>query len=78
MATVSVKQARNQLKTILSRAEGGEEVLIARRGKVIARIVPPAHRTRRLPSLKNLRSRIRLRGRPLSATVLRDREEERT
>lgn len=77
MTTVSVKEAHNQLKAILSRAEGEEEVLISRRGKIIARLVPPIRRTKRLPSLKNLRVRIKLRGCPLSATVLGDRSEER-
>lgn len=40
MPTVSVHQAKTQLSQLLAQAEAGEEVVIARRGKPVARLVP--------------------------------------
>lgn len=39
MPTVNVHQAKTQLSRLLARAEAGEEVVIARRGEPIARLV---------------------------------------
>jgi antitoxin (DNA-binding transcriptional repressor) of toxin-antitoxin stability system len=40
MKTATVRDLRNNYKSVLSWVEGGEEVKISRRGKVIARLVP--------------------------------------
>ena len=37
---VKVAQAKAQLSALLDRVEGGEEIVIARRGKRVARLVP--------------------------------------
>ena len=63
---------------IRDRVAAGEEVAIMRRGKVVARLVPPAsRRAKRLPSMKSFRESIRASGTPLSRTVLQNRREER-
>ena len=77
MTTINVKAARSQLKALLERAEAGEEITIARRGKVIAKLVPPERRPGRLPSMEKFRASIRMRGRSLSATVHQNRKDER-
>jgi len=77
MQTISVKNARSQLKSILDRVQAGEEVAILRRGKVIARLVPPSPLAMRLPSLKAFRASIKKSGPPLSTTVREARNEER-
>ena len=77
MATINVKDARSQLKALLERAEAGEEITIARRGKAIAKLVPPARRSTRLPSMVKFRASIRMKGRSLSATVRQNRKDER-
>jgi prevent-host-death family protein len=77
MATINVKDARSQLKALLERAEAGEEITIARRGKAIARLVPPARRSTRLPAMAKFRASIRMKGRSLSATVRQIRKDER-
>ena len=41
MGSVNVKETRRFLKSLLDRAEGGETITIARRGEVVARLVPP-------------------------------------
>jgi prevent-host-death family protein len=40
MKTATVRELRNQYRSVLSWVEAGEEVTISRRGKIIARLVP--------------------------------------
>lgn len=77
MGSVSVKDTRRQLKALLNRVEAGETIVIARRGAVIAKLVPPDTRTKRLPSLATLRHTIKPKGRPLSTLVQEARMEDR-
>lgn len=77
MGTVNVKETRRQLKTLLDRVETGETIAIARYGAVVAKLVPPARRPKRLPSLAALRRTIRPKGRPLSNVIQRARTTER-
>lgn len=48
MIEVGVHRARTQLSRLLERVMGGEEVLITRRGKPVARLVPVQSPRRRL------------------------------
>ena len=74
---ISAKEARVRLSDLLKRAEKGEEVLLFRRGKKVARLVPVKKVQKTLPSLKEFRASIRIKGQPLSVAVLKNREEER-
>lgn len=74
---ISAKEARARLSDLLKRTEKGEEILLSRRGKKVARLVPARKVQKTLPSLKEFRASIRIKGEPLSATVIKDREEER-
>lgn len=61
METYSVADAKAQLSALLDRVEDGEEVLITRRGKVVARLM--SERTRKktgggLPSLAAFRAQM--------------------
>lgn len=50
MATLNVHQAKAQLSRLLARAAAGEEIVIAKAGQPIARLVPIARaRKRRVP-----------------------------
>jgi prevent-host-death family protein len=40
MSTFNIHQAKTQLSKLLQRAEAGEEIVIARSGKPVARLVP--------------------------------------
>ena len=42
MREIGAFEAKTRLGQLLDRVEAGEEVAITRRGKVVARIVPPA------------------------------------
>ncbi len=76
MGEVSVKDARSQLSALLDRVENGEEIVIKRRGKRVAKMVPPGN-VSNLPSLKDFRASLKVRGKPLSQTVIDARKEER-
>lgn len=77
MTEVSVKDARDNFRTWLDRAEAGEEIVILRRGREVARIVPPRREPKTFPDLTEFRKSIKLRGEPMSETVIRQRRESR-
>ena len=41
MKEIGAFEAKNRLGQILDRVESGEEIVITRRGKIVARVVPP-------------------------------------
>ena len=53
---ISTKEARARLSDLLKRAENREEVLLLRRGKKVARLVPAQRQQRLLPFLREFRS----------------------
>ena len=76
MIEVNVKDARSNLSALLDRVERGEEVIINRRGKRVAKMVS-AQIGLKLPSLKEFRAGIRISGKPMSRTVIDAREKDR-
>ncbi len=51
MSVVNVHQAKTELSRLLVRVEAGEEVVIARRGEPVARLVACKPRGRRKPDV---------------------------
>ena len=76
MIQVSVKEARSTLSQLLNKVRRGEEVVVTRHGKTVARLVPPGT-AGRLPSLEDFRRSIQVPGGSLSKTVVNQRREER-
>ncbi len=74
---INVKEARRKFSSILDQVQEGDQVVIRRRGKEIARLVPPKGEGKRLPGLKKFRAAIRVKGESLSTVVKRGRAEER-
>lgn len=74
---IKVKDARSKLSSLLDRVEKGEEIIITRRGKKVARLVPQRGMIKRLPVLTNFRSSIHISGEPLSTIVMHARKKER-
>ncbi|MBC8417856.1 MAG: type II toxin-antitoxin system prevent-host-death family antitoxin [Desulfobacterales bacterium] len=74
---INVKEARNKISALLDITEKGGEVLISRRGKKVARLVPMADAEKRLPDLSAFRASISVKGGPLSRTVIDGRNAER-
>jgi prevent-host-death family protein len=58
MDTVNVHEAKTHLSRLLERVEAGEEIVLARNGKAIARLVPVGNVARRPGAMKG---RIRIR-----------------
>lgn len=74
---VNVKEARNSIGKLLDRTQRGEEIMISRRGKKVARLVPVGGSAKRLPDLRDFRASITIRGAALSQTVIDVRNSER-
>lgn len=67
MTTVNIHAAKTSLSQLVERAAAGEEIVIAKAGKPVARLVPLAPRTtRRTPGA--LKGRIRI-GRNFDASL---------
>lgn len=78
MGPVSMKEARQHLGDLVRAAEHGESVIITRRGKEVARIVPVAEKALRpLPDLTEFRASIKIKGRSLTEEVLAMRQDAR-
>ena len=77
MKSMSIKDARANFSALLDQVEAGDELVLIRRGKAVARIVPPHVRGRRLPKLGALRASLTVTGQPLSREVRRGRDRER-
>ena len=75
---ITAKEARERFGEILDRAVCGEEVVILRRGRPVAWLVPVrAAKPVCLPDLRGFRASIHTRGAVLTAQLLNEREEAR-
>jgi prevent-host-death family protein len=74
---VGARELRKHLSEVLDRVARGERIVVHRRGRPAAALVPLQGRAGRLPSLAAFRARIRVRGRPLSAEIAASRKDER-
>lgn len=77
MPAISVEEAKQSLQAILEKVAKGEEVTILQSGQVVARVVLPLSKEQRLARRKAFRNSINVKGEPMSATVIRLREEAR-
>jgi len=77
MQEINIKEARSRFTAIVESAAKGEDIIITRRGKPIARLTRINDKPMPLARLKEFRTRIGVKGIPLSDTVVRLREEER-
>lgn len=76
MVEVNVRDARSNMSALLDRIEAGEEIIIKRRGRKVAKMVPPQVENT-LPSLKDFRASIKVEGKPMSKVIIDARQEER-
>jgi prevent-host-death family protein len=61
MARVGMHEAKTKLSELVERAEAGEEVVIQRRGKPVARLVPVRDEGRSLADVRGLwRGKVRI------------------
>lgn len=74
MRRAGVREARQDLTSLLDDVRKGREVVITERGRPVARLVPAAPRTR-FPNLSALRRRARAVQPALSEAVISDRDD---
>jgi prevent-host-death family protein len=77
MKTVSVVEARRRLKSLLDEVSSGRPVSVVRRGREVARLLPPKPGAGRLPPMGSFRASVRVKGAPVSRTLIRARREAR-
>lgn len=76
MIEVNVKEARNNFKELLDRAEQGEKIFVSRHGRRVACLMPPEKHDH-LPTLAKFRDSVAVGGEAISSVVTRLRGEER-
>jgi prevent-host-death family protein len=79
MGPVNLKEARARLSDLVRTVEHGESVTITRRGKIVARLMPPetAPSQKKAPDLNAFRASLKGKGKPLSQTVIENRRKAR-
>ena len=76
MRRAGVREARQDLTSLLDDVRKGREVVITDRGRAVARLVPvQSHRP--FPDLKKIRAKSRPLASSLSQAVFEDREDRR-
>jgi len=75
MQTVSVAEAKAHLSEVLSRVEAGEEVVITRRGRQVARLAPIRKTLQPVPSLAKFRASLPA-ARKSAAKIIRQMRDE--
>ena len=73
---VGIKQARQELPDLIDRAEAGEEIVITRQGKAVAKLIPAPKPVKSLPSLAEFRQGIGRAGTP-AVQLLREERDGR-
>lgn len=77
MKKVQVNEVREKLAKYLAEAEQGEEIIITRHSKPIARLVPMEKKGNRFEDMEEFRRQFKVKGKPLSQIVIEMRNEER-
>lgn len=73
MKLIGIKQARQELPDLVDRAEAGEEIVITRQGKPVAKLVAAPKAAKELPSLSKFRQSLGENGTPAAELVRKER-----
>jgi len=74
MKHIGIKQARQELPDLVDRVEAGEEIVITRLGKAVAKLTAASAALKPLPSLVAFRQAIGADGTP-AAKLLREERD---
>ena len=74
MKSVAFTDFRKRASDLITEVEHGETLVILRRGKPVAEVVPFSDREQRTPAWKTSRVRLRIQGSDLSSAILEERE----
>lgn len=76
MKTITFTDFRKQASDFITEVEHGETLILLRRGKPVAEIVPFSDKVRRTPSWKKPGIRLQIQGSNLSSAILEEREAD--
>ena len=74
MKTIAFTDFRKRVSDLITEVEHGETLVILRRGRPVAEVVPFSDRAQRLPAWKQSGVRLRIPGGDLSSAILEERE----
>lgn len=74
MKSVAFTDFRKKASDLITEVEHGETLILLRRGKPVAEIVPFSDKTQRTPAWKLPGIRLRIQGSDLSSAILEERE----
>ena len=74
MKTIQVTDFRKNTARFINQVEHGETLVLIRRGKPVAEIIPFSDRPKKIPAWKQPSIRLQLQGSDLSTAILEDRE----
>jgi antitoxin (DNA-binding transcriptional repressor) of toxin-antitoxin stability system len=77
MTQITIEEATQNLYKLLEQVAKGEQFVLMKEGKEIARLLPPQLEKKVFPSLNSFRKSIVLKGSAISTTILEERENER-
>jgi prevent-host-death family protein len=77
MKTITFTDFRKKASGFITEVEHGERLVLLRRGKPVAEIIPFSDEPRRTPSWKQPGIRLRIRGSDLSSAILDERESNK-
>ncbi|RPI74504.1 MAG: type II toxin-antitoxin system Phd/YefM family antitoxin [Desulfobacteraceae bacterium] len=77
MKTVLFTDFRKNASIFITEVEHGETLILMRRGKPIAEVIPFSDRLERTPSWKQPAIRLQIKGSDLSSAILEEREAKR-
>jgi prevent-host-death family protein len=76
MKSISFTDFRKRASDFITEVEHGETIVLMRRGKSVAEIVPFSDKVKRTPSWKQPGLRLQIEGSDLSSAILEERETE--
>lgn len=76
MKTVTFTDFRKKASGFITEVEHGESIVLLRRGRPIAEVIPFTDRLQRTPSWKQPGINLQIQGSDLSSAILKERETE--
>jgi len=76
MKFITFTYFRKKASDFITEVEHGETLILMRRGKPVAEIIPFSDRAKRTPSWKQPGLRLQVQGSDLSSAILEEREAE--
>jgi len=76
MKTITFTDFRKKASNFITEVEHGETIVLLRRGKPIAEVIPFSDKSRQIPSWKRQNVRLQIQGSDLSSAILEERESE--